>query len=441
MNIVAYFLVTMLSLASFAAVSSGLPTEERPWIGFAYVMHLAGTAGILYLHYFVGSDLDGYERGGLALAGLLSTDFSYWAVETVKSLFQLEGSSNLGAAAGSTQSMRALSGIIFFITRAESLPPVSFAVSAFGFCGRGLLYRVARRVLAPSERRSAAIACMMVPSTVLWSSGLVKEAWAMTGLGLLVWGLYEVFQGRQVLAILPAALGAILIGVIKPYTLFPTVLAGGGWILALRGKTRKIRPLHVLFAAAVGAAGLVAMGKLFPEFGVDHLADTIQGQRYYGNQAGGGSYVGSEDDANLELEGASLTGQTKNVPLALISAFFRPFLFEARSAPQLAAAIESTVLLVMLVGVLYRVKWRRLQTELLGSPILLASAIFVLTFGVAVGLATPNLGTLSRYRAPMMPMYALVVLVLRQRTMRAADAVAKAPGPAKLTALRLQKPR
>jgi len=37
------------------------------------------------------------------------------------------------------------------------------------------------------------------------------------------------------------------------------------------------------------------------------------------------------------------------------------------------------------------------------------------TFSVAVGLATTNLGTLSRYRMPMMPFYVTFILLLGQQ--------------------------
>jgi hypothetical protein len=46
------------------------------------------------------------------------------------------------------------------------------------------------------------------------------------------------------------------------------------------------------------------------------------------------------------------------------------------------------------------------------NPVLLFCAVFIVLFGVAVGLAAPNLGTLSRYRVPMMPMYGFLLLSL-----------------------------
>jgi hypothetical protein len=41
--------------------------------------------------------------------------------------------------------------------------------------------------------------------------------------------------------------------------------------------------------------------------------------------------------------------------------------------------------------------------------------VFVITCAVAVGIATTNIGTLSRYRVPLMPLYVLLVAVLGYR--------------------------
>ena len=62
-------------------------------------------------------------------------------------------------------------------------------------------------------------------------------------------------------------------------------------------------------------------------------------------------------------------------------------------------------------------------------------AVFVLTFAVAVGLSTLNLGTLSRYRIPMMPFFTVLLFVLGQQAKREAaqhDGVVEIPGRAQL---------
>jgi hypothetical protein len=109
------------------------------------------------------------------------------------------------------------------------------------------------------------------------------------------------------------------------------------------------------------------------------------------------------------------------VPIALVTALFRPSIVDVRNPPTFFAAIESTLLalgVLSLFGADGRATVRRV---FLRVPLLVFSGVFVLVFAIAVGLATSNLGSLSRYRMPMMPFYATMLLVLRER-MREAKA-------------------
>ena len=46
------------------------------------------------------------------------------------------------------------------------------------------------------------------------------------------------------------------------------------------------------------------------------------------------------------------------------------------------------------------------------DPFLVFCTVFVIAFGIAVGLTSTNLGTLSRYRSPILPFFAVLLLVL-----------------------------
>jgi hypothetical protein len=46
------------------------------------------------------------------------------------------------------------------------------------------------------------------------------------------------------------------------------------------------------------------------------------------------------------------------------------------------------------------------------DPFLVFCVVFVIAFGIAVGLTSTNLGTLSRYRSPLLPFFVVLLLVL-----------------------------
>jgi hypothetical protein len=72
-----------------------------------------------------------------------------------------------------------------------------------------------------------------------------------------------------------------------------------------------------------------------------------------------------------------------------------------------------TYLLYLLVTVTRRHGLRTVIQTIANRPQYLSAAAFILPFALAVGLATRNLGTLSRYRVPAMPLMFFLVLGLR----------------------------
>ena len=75
----------------------------------------------------------------------------------------------------------------------------------------------------------------------------------------------------------------------------------------------------------------------------------------------------------------------------------------------LVNSVEMTVILYFVIIAFVRTGRVELLRWAWRSPDIMASLAFVLLFSFAVGLATTNLGTLSRYRLPMMPFYIYVV--------------------------------
>ena len=111
-------------------------------------------------------------------------------------------------------------------------------------------------------------------------------------------------------------------------------------------------------------------------------------------------------------------------PIALVFAVFRPAIFEVQNSMMLLNALETTTLTALMFIAFRRWSGRELRTELTSIPIISFSVAFTLVFGVAVGLGSTNLGTLSRYRVPMLPLLAPLVLVLAAPRRREAPAAA-----------------
>jgi branched-subunit amino acid transport protein len=291
------------------------------------------------------------------------------------------------------------------------------------------------RTYFPERLRPAvAASLLLVPSVVYWTSGLIKEGIAVGGLGFALLGAHRVME-RRLGGIFALVFGAAMILTIKPYLLMPFGVGMAALLYSHRSRGAdglvRIRPLWLAGAAVVAVVGVLLVGRLFPQFSVDTLGEQAAQMQSYGRKALGGSFY-TLGDPNER----SLGGQLQFAPLALFTALYRPLIIESNNAQALVNSLETTALLAITVLLFVQRGWRTMLATILSNPALAYSIAFTLPLALGVGLVSNNLGTLSRYRCPMVPYFVLALVTLYQARgqellMRAQKAVA-APAPAAL---------
>jgi hypothetical protein len=254
-----------------------------------------------------------------------------------------------------------------------------------------------------------------VPSLVFWTAGILKESVAVAGLGLMFLYLSRFIQSPNFnpSSVALALIGALMAAYSKAYVFFPLAIAGGVWFFAERSRQAhgliqwKLR--YVVLGAIVIVVALLALGRFFPNYSVHNLAEeTTQLQHAY-TRIDAGSTI---EMHQVRVEDGGFRGQLRNTPIAIISSLFRPFLFEARNAAMMINSLETSVLIILIFLVLTRRGIGGTITMTRKEPLLVFCVVYVFVFAVSVGLAAPNLGTLSRYRVPMLPAYWLLLLGL-----------------------------
>jgi hypothetical protein len=98
----------------------------------------------------------------------------------------------------------------------------------------------------------------------------------------------------------------------------------------------------------------------------------------------------------------------RHAPLAAAQVLVRPWPGESRQPFYVGAGLENLVL-TALVGLALLAAWRGRAGHLPASLVMVLLA-YCLLLAVFIGLSTPNLGTLSRYRAGMLPWLLLLLL-------------------------------
>jgi hypothetical protein len=387
------------------------------WAGlFAHFASALAQVQITLGYYGMG-DMVMYFETGRALAQLMALNPETYVPEVFAYFFQMPVSLPVGQelAESATGSMTAASAVILVITR-HSLWASCLAVGTAAFFAKLALCGVLWERMEERCARHVVIAVLLLPSAAFWSSALLKESLAVVGLATLLVGAYRLKERRFVRSGLSIVGGTLLVAMLKPYILLPTACAVTIWLYfggALEESKRRpvrLRAVVVLPGMASLVAVVLLFGRVFPAFGVDRFAEDAATYQELGVQfAGGSSFVFGDPSER------SLMGQLAFAPIGFFNVLFRPLFFEVRNVVMAMNAVETTLFAGAFLVIAVGRRWRVVVERVLSSPELAFCAIFALTMGLGVGLTTTNLGTLSRYRMPMMPFLALLMLVVSEK--------------------------
>jgi len=413
-DVLPVLLVTVVGAVLVALCSIGFSRQERKWVTATFFMHVGFACAQvpIALSFYGGSDMFLYFSYGEILAQMMERDPLHVMPEVTALLLHKihRLPMTIIGTGSSTGSMSALAAWCFYLL-GPSKYAACIAFAMLSLCGKIAMYRVFRANVDPTFRWPVAIATLFLPSFVFWSSGLIKEAVAVTGFGWALFGIHLwIGESRPAPGWALIVAGAMPIWLIKPYILFPLVLAGGSWYYWARSIKRgevRIRPAYFGFAALLGFGGIALLAQYFPEYAPDTFSTRTHELQQIGRGIRGGS--------NYILGGqipTTLSGQLAYAPLALLTSLFRPSIFEVRNLLMLANAVETTVLTLLFARILFKRNLGNVRRQIMDEPFLVFCLVFVIGFGIAVGLTSTNLGTLSRYRSPIVPFFAVLLVVL-----------------------------
>ena len=417
-DILSLIMAVCFGFFALAVFDRGASQKERAWSFQALAFQIVLSVGLyIVITQFYSGDMLWYTRTGQVLREQVIASPSTHFPDLVGLLVQRPQVDYLDAptlmAGSSTGSMHAASALFMLLTGA-SLLGTCVIIGVFTFFSKLLMYKTFRDMFPAYTHTRIFIALMYLPSVGFWAGGLLKESFAIIGMGPILWGLSKVMRGQLLRGAVAIAAGGFIVSLFKAYVLFPLVLSGAVawyWYTTLKkhGRVNLVKsPIKMLILFAVGVGGILLLGKAFPEYSVDNIAEETANLQSYGAKRDGrrANYaVGDHTDT-------SLSGQASFLPIGLVFSLFRPLPFEVRNPAMLINALEMLVLIAFWFKVLTVRSPRKTWGIIIGHPLLMLCLLFVLGFGSIVGIATTNVGTLSRYRVPMMPLYALLLAVL-----------------------------
>ncbi|KJS06598.1 MAG: hypothetical protein VR77_04170 [Flavobacteriales bacterium BRH_c54] len=332
------------------------------------------------------------------------------------------------------------------------------------FVGFTFLYKAFERFF--EHKKLLLLVLFFVPSVLFWSTGVSKESILFFGLGLFLYAYFKLIHVFQSVKYIFLLLLSILIMLsIKPYIFLLIIPALLIYFIIEKYQWKRVLLSYVLgyfFIVLIG----ISVGELFPKYKLINQIATKQNN--FINMAQGGVYMyddkgeirvpyenkasiffindtlcklpkntliefrekGSNnfvpiiynDDTTVfkvtfnhpasgslihtnKLDG-DIVSFTLHVPKALYYAMFKPFLFSSRNPLLLISGIENFfILLMLIVAILFRKKQFNSNLVAFGFT----STLLILVF---VGITTPVMGAIVRYKIPALVLLMISVLAL-----------------------------
>ena len=111
----------------------------------------------------------------------------------------------------------------------------------------------------------------------------------------------------------------------------------------------------------------------------------------------------------LPLLNPELSSILLNAPNAFLVTLFRPHLFESYNSMMLLSALENALITILILINIYFLFTTK-QKHFINSPLLLVSLFFVVITFCLIGLVTPVLGAVVRYKVAALPFLMIILL-------------------------------
>lgn len=294
-------------------------------------------------------------------------------------------------------------------------------LSAGCFVGCWGLVRTLGRLFPAAPVGAGVGAFLLWPSVVWWTSGLTKETLVLgSGAALTALVLRALYgpapTGRRrwvgrALAALALAWFHLRMRYFFALPLLGSLLALAG--VAAAGRRHWLRPRWGGQALAL-LAGLALGGGVVLAVGGEPVSRAFVISQLWQNYTHG--LATSPGRPHLAYPGLRPTvpSMAAHAPLAAAQTIVRPWLGESGELRYLGAGLENLLLLGLLVLAAWAVV--RGRPGRLPPALVLALLLYCVVLAALIGLSTPNLGTLHRYRAVLLPW--LVWLLLQNDYVR-----------------------
>ena len=400
----------LLNLSLLLLLGRWLRRQGRaPEVG-GLVLPLLGLqlgAGLLSV-LFLSQDSRFFLEWGRLLTAQLWAAPADWLQTLVGEEFHHAGHHLIYHGFSNTFFLLKLVSVLNLVTLGNSLLNALY-LSVFRFVGCWNLVRAMRRAFPATPRLAGVVALLAWPTVLYWTAGVTKESVLVGSLAWLTALTIDwLYGGRPLRAGAVVGAAVLLVVGFKMRFFFAVLLFAGLLALVVIRLAQRLgwlcqRWLQVGTLLLVLAGGGAVLSEVSTVFRFNKFTNQLIYNYYELLRM-------SRDRPHIEYDHLAPTLESilYNAPKAAASTLLRPLPWERRNPAYVAAGLEN-LLLLFLVGVAL-VAAVRGRSGHLPFALVLALLFYCLALAVLLGLTTPNLGTLNRYRAALLPFLLLLLL-------------------------------
>ncbi len=406
-------ITVLFSLAFWVQKKYASRSIKLYWSALSLKVVAAISLGLLYKFHYAGGDTWTFFNEAVELSALARLDF----VEYLKVFFSNHDPSTvenvLYVHDRSALFIKFFS--IFCLLCHNNYWICSIYFALICFFSTWFLYLQVVQFLFDAAK-AAAIALFFFPSIVFWSSGLVKESLALSGIyfitAIFIKSAHRVkIVWREWLLVL---LSVIVTWWLKYYwaAIFFVVLLASAIVILIGSKIvlekRRMIITWLFFFFLISTIASFA----HPNFYVERFLGVLVSSH--------DQFVAESDNENIisyyNLQ-PKLWSVLLNSPWALLSGLFRPLFLDATAILSLPYSIENFVLLLLTISFLFSYRWEwwkpksdRFRRHDTFTIWLFPIFTYCIILCVLLAISSPNFGTLSRYRVGFLPFFVFALI-------------------------------
>lgn len=281
-------------------------------------------------------------------------------------------------------------------------------INFVSFTGLICLYK-AFIIYSPSKKRELFIFIFLIPSVLFWGSGLLKDSILLSGFGLLIYSFTLLLKnGINLIRLIMFTIGLLILTVTKTYVIAIILPGLFAWWITKHSNTRTVI-LTFLFVYSLYffvafnlyrfnpdyniAALIFYKQKNFIDFGTIHHASMI----------------------SFPIIECSAMSILKNSPMAFCNTLFRPFLTDVHGNPMILLSAMENIMIIFLI-IVCLISARKIKID----PIVIFNILFIILLFVLIGMISPVLGAIVRYRIVALPclMFVLIYFYDREKLLK-----------------------